>query len=108
MDKSDAREILNGGQTNDLRKSGSLITDPSVVIELFFEGDAFHTVFGNFGLDEGELDYAVHRARDVTRGEVDDFYSLNLVEADVYTMKDGEVSVQRYEATPVGWEETER
>lgn len=109
MDKSDAREILDGGQTNDLKKAGSLIKDPSVVVQLLFDGDEFHTVFGNFGLDESNLDYAVHRAKNVTIGEQDEYYALNLVEADVYTLSDdGEVKVQRYEATPNGWEETDR
>lgn len=107
MDKESAREILDGGKTNDLKKAGSLITDPSVVIELFFDGDAFHTVFGNFGLKEDELDYAVHRAKDVTLSEVEDYYAMNRVEADVYKLlEDGSVEVQRFEATPVAWEET--
>lgn len=108
MDKSDAREILDGGQTNDLNQEGMLVSNPSVVVQLFFDGEEYHTVFGTFGLDDIELDYAVHRAKDVTLGEVDDYYALNLVEADVYTLDGDEVNVQRFEATPNGWEGTDR
>lgn len=109
MDKSDAREILDGGQTNDLNKRGTLVKDPSVVVQLLFDGEEFHMAFGSFGLTDGKLDFGVHRAKSVTLGEIDEYYALNLVEADVYTLDDdGSVSVQRYEATPNGWEETSR
>jgi len=107
MDKQKAREILDGGKTNDLKNVGSLINDPSVVIQMYFNGDAFHTVFGNFGLAEDELDYLVHRAKDVTLREKEDYYADNEVVAELYTLDDdsGEVNVKRWVATPDGWEE---
>jgi hypothetical protein len=108
MDKETAREVLDGGQTNSLKSVGSLVNDPSVVVQLLFDGEEFHTTFGNYGLKEDELDYAVHRAKSVTLSEKEDYYATNLVEADVYTLDDGTVTVERFEATPNGWEETER
>lgn len=108
MDKENAREILDGGRTNSLKSSGSLVNDPSVVVQLLFDGEEFHTTFGNYGLKEDELDYAVHRAKDVTLREKEEYYANNLVEADVYTLDDGTVNVERFEATPNRWEETKR
>lgn len=105
MDEDKAKEILDEGKTNDLKKAGSLIKDPSVVVQLLFDGDEFHTVFGNFGLAEDELDYAVHRAKDVTLREKESYYEENRVEADVYTLNDdGTVEVERFRATENGWE----
>lgn len=105
MNKQKAREILDGGKTNDLKKAGSLIKDPSVVLEFFFDGDAFHTSFGNFGLDETDLDYGVHRAKGVSLSQKEAFYEDHTVEVDVYTMDGDEVDVDRYQATPDSWEE---
>lgn len=104
MNKKKAKEILNGGQTNDLRKTGSLIKDPTVVVQLLFDECEYDMAFGSFDLDESSLDFAVHRTKDVNLGEQEEYYSLNLVEADVYRLTDSDdVSVQRFEATPTGW-----
>lgn len=113
MDKDTVREILDGGETEDLRNAGDgpvgTIKDPSVVVQFVFDGDVYDVLYGSFGLAEDELDYGVHQIKGVTLGEKEDYYALNLVEADVYTLgDDGTVSVQRYEATPNGWEETSR
>lgn len=105
MDKEQAREILDGGQTNDLSKAGSLITDPNIVIQLVFNGEEFHTVFGSFELTDSDLDYAVHRAKEVTLTQKDQYYEDNQVEADVYVLSDNEVVVKRFKATPEQWEE---
>jgi len=106
MDKQKAKEIINGGKTNDLKKAGNLIKAPDVVIQLFFDGDEFHTVFGNFGLNGSDLDYAVHRAKSVSLSEKEAFYQSNTVEADIYTLDDnGIVCVNRFQATANRWKE---
>lgn len=105
MDETKAKEILEGGKTNDLKKAGSLVKDPSVVVQLLFDGDEFHMAFGSFGLAEDNLDYAVHRAKDVTLREKESFYEDNQVEADVYTLDNGSVNVKRLRATSDGWNE---
>jgi len=107
MDKQNAKEILNGGKTNDLKKAGQLIKSPEVVVQLLFGGDEFHTVFGNFGLNGSDLDYAVHRAKSVPLSKKESFYESNEVEADIYTLDDnGNVSVRRFRATADKWDET--
>lgn len=109
MDKEKAGEILDGGETNDLKKPGSLVRDPRVVVQLLFDGEEYSMVFGEFGLEDGDLDYLVHREKGVSLGEQDEFYDDNLVEADVYVLDNmsGEVTVQRFEATPSGWVDVE-
>lgn len=106
MDKQKAKDIIDGGKTNDLKNTGNLIRAPDVVIQLLFDGDEFHTVFGNFGLNGSDLDYAVHRAKSVPLSEKESFYQSNTVEADIYTLDDnGSVSVKRFQATADRWKE---
>ena len=107
MHKQKAKDILDGGKTNDLKKAGQLIKSPDVVVQLLFDGDEFHTVFGNFGLDGSDLDYAVHRAKNVSLSKKESFYDSNEVEADIYTLDDNSaVSVRRFRATANRWDET--
>jgi len=105
MDKKKAKEILDGGTTNDLKKAGQLIKSPDVVVQLLFGSDEFHTVFGNFGLNGSDLDYAVHRAKNVPLNKKEAFYESNKVEADIYTLDDG-VSVRRFRAAADKWNES--
>jgi len=105
MDKKKAKEILDDGQTNDLQKRGTLVNNPSVVIQLFFNNNEYHTTFGSFSLTDSDMDFAVHRAKGVSIGEQDEFYYENDVEVDVYTLTDeNEVKVKRFKATEDGWE----
>lgn len=106
MDTEDAKEILDGGKTNDLRKAGTLIKDPNVVLNLFVNGNEFHTKFGDFNPDTSDLDYLVHRAKGVTLSEQDEFYKENEVEVEIYTLDDNnEVNTSRWTASEDGWEE---
>lgn len=107
MDKTKAREILDGGSTNALKSTGTLIEDPYVVIQLIVNGTEHHTTFGSFDIAGDLLDYAVHRAKGVTLSEQTTYYQTNRVEDDVYTLTDdGDVEVQRFKATEDNWEKT--
>lgn len=108
MDKSRAKEILGGDETtNDLKRQGTLISNPNVVVTLVIDGSESTMAYGSNGLTQSDLDYLVHRDKGVTLGEKTDYYKMNKVIARTFTLENGSITVTEYEADPVnGWSET--
>lgn len=108
MDEDVAKDLLNDGQTNSLTSTGTLVSDPSFVVEISKNGSAHSLKYGTVGsLSESDLDYLVHRVYDVTLSEQDQAYETTEFTAEIhYYDSDGNYKTTVWTATPDGWEDS--
>lgn len=113
MDTEKAETLLltEGETANSVGKAGTLIKNPDVLVDLEVNGTYVHenSAYGCFNpVDEGHLDYFVHRMKDITLKEKTRFYRENDVKVHLYIKKnENKITTKTVKATSDGWTETD-
>jgi hypothetical protein len=89
MDRESISMFFEEGATaNDIRKPGTVVKNPTTIVQLVVNGNESGYYGEHGGLDGSQIDFLIHRIYDVTLSKKNNFYENNSVKARVYTQDD--------------------